>query len=255
MRLIAFSGPKGSGKDTAYDILKEAGIVSGKLSFAGPLKEICSDVTGLHANYFNDPLLKEKELKEPIVLTKKLLRTIIKSLPKWLPEISDDGIIRYNIDTISIAGLEGRAMKTPREMLQIIGTNLIRDRVYINWHVEAALGDYALSKKNKDGSFAITDARFLNELEAVLSKKGAITEAYYIERPESEEKLATATHQSELENIEIRNKLGESQVLKNDGNIDNFKNNILERIKSLKELKSTAKKEEKESKFRYGSRT
>ena len=61
MKIVSFTGPKGSGKDTSADILKEEKIASGSLSFAGPLKKICMEVFKLHHNYMNDPILKEKE--------------------------------------------------------------------------------------------------------------------------------------------------------------------------------------------------
>lgn len=145
MRLIGFIGPKGAGKDEAARILGEHSKIYGKLSFAGPLKKICQQLTGLHANFFNDPILKEKELKEPVVLTSRFLRSIKKELPLWVPEIQDNKRL-YNADTMSITGLENQVMKTPRQLLQIVGTEFIRDRAFVDWHVNAAFGEKAMSE-------------------------------------------------------------------------------------------------------------
>ena len=35
----------------------------------------------------------------------------------------------YNVNKATISGLEGMVLKTPREILQIIGTDFIRERV------------------------------------------------------------------------------------------------------------------------------
>lgn len=63
MKIIAFAGPKGSGKSfvaqMAEDILRNNGFRPVKLLFAEPLKDGCSLISGIPKKYFYDPNLKE----------------------------------------------------------------------------------------------------------------------------------------------------------------------------------------------------
>lgn len=67
MRIIAFSGPKSSGKDTAARTLLGLNLIEGRLlfqqmNFADPLKAACKNVFGLTDQEMNDPQMKEKVL-------------------------------------------------------------------------------------------------------------------------------------------------------------------------------------------------
>lgn len=65
-KIVAFTGYKGSGKDTAAVYLrarlKALGRSSGLLNFATPVKQICCMMYGLSRLECNDPILKEKVL-------------------------------------------------------------------------------------------------------------------------------------------------------------------------------------------------
>lgn len=223
MKIVGFVGPKGSGKDTAALILIEGKKAQGKLSFAGPLKEICGKVFGLSFNQLNDPELKEQPLYAPITLAPKHFREINRLLDVYLPPVTSDGRVLYRLGVASIVGLEGRVIATPRELLQIIGTNYIRDRVYKNWHLLAALGPTALKGKDQDGLYCVTDVRFVNEFEHLRDTFGNDFICYYVERPEAEERLAAATHPSETDVIKVKAQLPETQVLKNTGTLEDLK--------------------------------
>lgn len=246
MRIIGLIGPKGSGKDTSYELLKDAKRVDGKISFAGPLKEICGQVFGLHYNLLNDPVLKEKELKEPIKLTRKQIRQIIDLCEEYVPSVTQDGQILYRSNTVSTVGLDGREFKTPRELMQIIGTDLIRDRLHKGWHRAAAFSDKALSKLKKDGIYAVTDVRFLDEHEFLSAKFGQAYKAFYVSRPAADEVLAKATHPSELETQKIRVLLADS-VIDNSGTLDDLKDLLKELDLGTKGTEPPAKG----SRFRY----
>lgn len=251
MKVLGFVGPKGAGKDEAYKILRESGKVLQKMSFAAPLKEICKTVFGLTDYQVDDPVGKERELETPIVLTLKHLRSINKELTQWVEPIDPaTGIIRYNVNRISISGLEGVEFKTPRYLLQFIGTDYIRDRVWKDWHVTAALSDKALAKlPDPNAIYAVTDVRFENELNALKDKFGSAFACFYIERPEAEERLKEATHPSELVSIKLREQLGDEAVLKNDGDVDDFKK-VMKSITIPKDGYKVPKK----GRFVYGER-
>lgn len=252
MIIVGLAGPKGSGKDTAYEILKKKSRIYAKLSFAGPLKQISSDIFNLPMGYFEKRELKERQLKEPITLTKKLIKAVLQELPNWLPQTEGD-VLKYSISSVSIVGIEGRIVNTPRELLQIIGTDLIRDRVYSNWHIEATLGEYALSKLDDSKNYAVTDVRFLNELEAILNLPNG--EVYYIERPEAEDVLGNSKHASELESKKIKEKLDTRFIVKNDGSLADLEKLVSDTILTpgSAKAKKAAKKPAK-SKFKFVER-
>lgn len=250
MKVVGFIAPKGAGKDAACKILVDNNKVLRKLSFAAPFKKICQKVFGLTDYHTEDPAGKEREFKTPITLTKKHIREIIKDLPEWVDPIGPDGKIRYNINSVSVNGLEGRVFKSPRELLQIIGTDLIRDRVWKDWHVNAALSDKALALlPNPRAVYGVTDIRFENEFEALVNKFGPAFKPFYVERPEAEERLATATHESELVIPKLKAKISEDNILTNDGSLEEFEKVVLS-IQLPEESFSLAKK----SRFVYGER-
>ncbi len=250
MKVILFVGPKQSGKDTAADILKKKTSVKGKLSFAGPLKEICAAVTGLPIQYMHSPDLKEKQLKNPIKADRRFWRNIKKELTKHLPEVdSETGYVLYNIDRVSLTGLENRVFNTPRELLQQVGTDFIRDKVFKEWHLRAAFSDQTLAER-PDGVYCVTDTRFVNELEFLQDKFGDDFTVYYIERPETEKALKEATHESELEILKVKELIPKKNIIKNDGTLEDFEKKVLKLKPSNKKGKS--KKKKKTNRFVYG---
>lgn len=218
MKLLVFVGPKGSGKDASAKILKDAKSIQGNVSFAGPLKRICSEVFGLHLNMFNDPVLKEKPLATPITVTVKHLKKLRDQLPAFVSPYDR----HYNLNGIPVSLFENQVFKTPREVLQIIGTDLIRDHVLQDYHVLAAFGDHNMkvSGFSKTGLYAVTDCRFLSEY--LYLKANHDCQFFYVERPEAEARLANATHQSELESIKVRDLLlaEGGTLIKNDGTLE-----------------------------------
>lgn len=244
MRIVSFTGPKSSGKDTSADILKDEKIALGSLSFAGPLKKICMEVFKLHHNYMNDPLLKEKELAEPIILKPQHFRKINTAMTDHL----DQDEFYYNPHKASISGLEGMTIKTPRQLLQIIGTDYIRNRVHADWHLQAAFSKTTLAKMDQEGLYCVTDARFPNEYQFLAAKFGEDFKGFYVERPEAEEKLAVSQHASELQVLEVKKLIAAENILKNDGEIKDLKKLLL----ALKLGEGQVKKgKTNASKFKY----
>lgn len=261
MKIIGFVGPKGSGKDTAADLLDKAGRSKGKISFAGPLKEICAKIYNIPIQTLNDPVLKEKKFVDmknfgkPIILTSRSLKDIKKELQSRLKEYSpEDSIMKYNVDKVAINGIEGQSMESPRQLMQVVGTDFIRERVYGKWHMEAAFADENLAKLTKSGLYCVTDVRFPNELEFLQNKFGSSFECYYVERPEAEKILAAATHASETGVKLIREMLPTANIIKNDGSLDDLKKK-LEKLKDPVDSQvAGAATPGKKSKFVYGPR-
>lgn len=243
MKTIIVTAPKGGGKDAVYAILKEAKLVHGKHSFAGPLKKLCEEHFGIHYNLLNDPVLKEKEMKTPITLTNVSLQRLKHKLYTYLNPDKPGQF--YNVNKVPTQGLVGRIFKTPRELLQIIGTEFIRNRVHKNWHVMASLSEDYLKmlKVKKGGLYVNTDCRFENEYD-ILHDQGTVTEIY-VERPEAEERLAEATHSSELDIKLVKEKIiaNGGIIIKNDGTLEDLKEKVLGVVTPLvKELSNGSPK-------------
>ena len=181
--LIGISGKMGAGKNLVCTIIQ--GLTAAKKhnienpsfewikkyyinsiweqkAFAGKLKQTASLLTGIPVEKFENQEFKEKALG-----------------PEWDRIISSDGNIHLPDD---YPDLEYSKL-TPRLLLQIIGTDCIRDRVHPNAWVNALFADYKESPQNvlgKEGykledvypNWIITDMRFPNELEAIKSREG-----------------------------------------------------------------------------------
>ena len=247
MKIIALVAPKAGGKDTVASILQELKKSNTKISFAGPLKDICSKVFDIPLVMFNDPVFKEKPLKQPVKLTAKHLREIKNECVRRVDPQEGDKYL-YNPNKATIIGLEGRIINTPRELMQIIGTDFIRNRIYGEFHLRAAFDQIVLNKlKDRYGTnavYCVTDLRFLNEYEYLKNKFKDDFICYYVERPEAEENLAKATHVSELEVLKIKALLGNS-IIKNDGSLED----LTDKLKNL-DLPQP-KKVEKGSRLKY----
>jgi hypothetical protein len=223
MRVVSFTGPKGSGKDTSADILKEAGIASGSISFAVPLKKICGKVFKIHHNYFNDVLLKERPLETPITITTKHIRALnVEMMEHLSPEE-----FYYNPHRISVIGIEGVVISTPRQLLQFIGTEYIRNKVHADWHLQAAFSKSSLEKLDEDGLYCVTDARFPNEFEFLAARFGEDFKGFYVARPEAEALLEKSTHDSERKVLEVKALIPAENVIENDGTVEDLKKKLL----------------------------
>ncbi len=251
MRIVAFVGPKGCGKDTAANAFIKNGKARQKISFAGPLKEVCASVTKLEEKYFSNPQLKEKPLENPITADRRFWRKVKQELVKHLPEVNEEtGLVEYNIDRASITGLENRTFNTPRELLQQVGTDFIRNKVLEDWHVKAAFADQNLSKFQKGRIYCVTDARFYNEYSFLEDKFGDQLKVYYIDRPECEEELQDAKHPSEKEILKLKEVIPEENIVKNDGSEEEFIEKVLQL--DVPEASGSSSNKTKKTGFVYG---
>lgn len=243
MKLAVFAGPKQSGKDTSAKILKDSKRAVGNVPFAGPLKRICAEVFQIAPVMFNDPDFKERPFKEPVVVNIKHLRKLKELMLEYVDPYEPGKF--HNLNRIPASQFEGLTFKTPREILQIIGTELIRECVHQDWHCWAAF-----SEKNKkisgfsNSTHCVTDCRFPNEY-LYLKKHHDCTFAY-VERPEAEKVLAEATHDSERLLLQVKEMiLADGGVLiKNHSSVEDLK-----KIVETLELPAPTKAKGKKGKF------
>lgn len=224
MKIISFTGPKGSGKDTASALLVESGVSLGKISFAGPMKQMLSEIYSVPLSTFEDPELKEKPFEKPLPLDLSKLHEIGEGMLQMLPMDEFDYCYGFPIHAA-----EQTQLKSPRHMLQYVGTEVIRNNIHPDWHVAAAFRADVVDRL-PNGIFNVTDARFVNEYEWLAQKFGKNFKGFYVERPEAEYLLSKATHQSELAVSEVRKLMSPSQILKNDGSVNDLKQTLFSKL-------------------------
>jgi hypothetical protein len=162
MVVIAFCGEKGSGKSTASEqLVQQFGFTD--IALADPLKELISRVFRLSLEYFADPKLKDKDFGYDITVDYEhldKLRSIVEN--DWdytlTPEQREE-----------IEEYHGYTFKSPREMMQTIGTDILRDiidkDIFIRLLVQRII--------HMETPVVITDVRFKNEREK-LKKLGVV---------------------------------------------------------------------------------
>lgn len=190
--LIGISGKIGSGKNLVCTIIQ--GLTAAKKhkienpsfewikkyyinsiweqkAFAGKLKQTASLLTGIPVEKFEDQDFKNTELGEEWWYWKPIGNDYLPLIPYNEPT----GTNHYNL-----------IKPTPRLLLQIIGTECIRDKVHPNAWVNALFADYKYEIHRSEvptraagfidqhvyPNWIITDMRFPNELEAVKSRGG-----------------------------------------------------------------------------------
>lgn len=154
MRVIAFCGPKGCGKDTAASVLFKHNLSAHgvnpyfcKASFAAGVKNFCTEFFGWTITEMDDLSFKEtpREL--------------------WA----------------------GGPTIEPRRVMQDVA-NWLRDQYGPDVHVQRWLMQAGHSVYKHYGAHVITDLRFPNEL-AMLERLGKDALVVYIQRPEAETQL------------------------------------------------------------------
>ncbi len=141
--MFGFSGQKGSGKDTLANTCKI------KLSFAEPLKTMCSSVFG---DIFSD---SDKNKTMSIKMNDNQITKLITEINKYEKVLSEQEIIN---------NLSDKTFTSPREILQYIGTDIIRK--YVNDKFWINMMENKLNKLDSEvDSVGISDARFPIERE------------------------------------------------------------------------------------------
>lgn len=220
MKLIAYVSPKGGGKDSCASIAKENGIVAGKIPFAGPLKRMCSEAFSIPLSVFEDAVLKENE-DTVYVLTPTRLGCILDLMDAYIPMDTAE----YRILARHLVEFIGVGVQSPRQLLQYVGTEVIREW-RPDWHCAAAFSPHHLAQLDvvAGATYAVTDCRFMNEYEYLNSHHDV--SFHYVSRPEAEAVLATATHSSELGVLALKAIIG--SIIENNGTLGDLKKRVLE---------------------------
>lgn len=168
--IISFSARKQSGKSTCCEALERRGYKI--LNFADELKELCCKILG---GISLDELNIRKEIPCDIVLTAS----------DYIIISQETDITFENIVDI----FETKVLKSVRELLQVLGTDLIR-QFNPNWHINRIRNKIVPGQR-----YAISDTRFQNEKEFVESIGG---ETWFIIKPDNITNLSNHLSETEL---------------------------------------------------------
>lgn len=208
MRLIiGITGPKGSGKDTAANALIRQGFQ--RYGFADPLKLWVATAMRLPTYMFTDNDKKDAELPSG---HRKLDPFQLLSMFNQAREFYT---IPDHLYDEAVKKIVGKRFKTPREVLQFVGTDVFRACVSEDFWVHVAEKHW----RKMPGNIVVSDVRFLNEAFRVNSAGGHVIR---IDR----ELPATDQHESELQFDSIKADL----VIKNTGSIEELETKVLDAL-------------------------
>lgn len=189
-KIISFSGRLRSGKTELATICEKYGYE--KLYFALPLKQLCADILGVSIDGLN------KDKNEGTYIGLRIDDDICTILSE------ETEIPLENVKDICY----GKVLNNVREMLQFIGTDLIR-KYNSNWHVNK-MREIISPDKN----YVIDDVRFPNELDLIRELGG---DTWFIIRPKIDN---VSNHESE---IALSWKYFGNKVIINDASLELFK--------------------------------
>lgn len=177
MIVIGISGKARHGKDSIANVMvNKFGYT--RISVADSLKTLVSQAFEIPLGYFYDDNLKDKDFDKPVVLTSQN----IVMLENLVQEITDK-------NTDSLYDHIGKELKSPRVMLQYIGSDVCRkvdNNIWINSFKKA------LQSLPIDSAVVCADARYPEEREAIKEMGGWL---FWVSRPNFETEVAD--HESE----------------------------------------------------------
>lgn len=160
MKIIGLAGEKGVGKNLVASFFVQYERFT-EMAFADPLKDMLVKLSGYESKYFHDQKLKEVEFPKFVEIDHDFLDKLYNVIESYGFIISYEQ--REGIDHFA-----GTVIKTPRELMQILGTDILRR--YIRDDIFVVLLFSRL--KEISGNVVVTDVRLVNERDA-LRKAGA----------------------------------------------------------------------------------
>ena len=129
-----------------------------------------------------------------------------------------------------ISNWDGNEETKPRELLQKLGTDIIRHKIDYDFFVNRICEDILVYSYFFD-VITISDARFVNEIEIPKSKFDNVI-TIHVERTGYTGNLTSGELKHETE-VALDSFTDYDFILKNNGTIDDLKNNVLEIIKEV----------------------
>lgn len=156
--ILVLSAPKRSGKDEVAAILKKQ-FGYQRVAFADPLRVLCANTFQLPLDSFTDDTKKDLAFAEPVTMRIAEVERLAELVNA--DEIETQLLMQHGRDL---------TFNTPREIMQIVGTDLVRACVNESYFINIALDN--ISKA--EGNIAITDARTPGERAAIKALGGTL---------------------------------------------------------------------------------
>lgn len=185
--IIAISGKKQSGKDTTAKILQFLAYVDQLHAQAKAQGETIELPSYLEFLEFNDAVTQPIQVKK---FAGKLKNIVAELLSCNVSNLESEDFKNSKIEYLST---EDKCI-TPRYLLQYLGTDVLRNSINEDIHVNLLLNELKSSQNANILAFAITDLRFRNELEAI-KKHGGLT--IRLNRNEANKIVSNSQHESE----------------------------------------------------------
>ena len=209
INVIGLAGVSKAGKSTVFKFLKDKVPFAVEFKMAGHLKSVCQVVFGLTPEQLEDPILKEKELKELVYLDEENLTEVFTRFD-IAPDFEKH--IRLHISKV---------LRNPRQVLQYVGTEVLRT-VDNDVHCKATKRNISsVSPK----LVVITDLRFTNEFNFFSNDIETFNFlSTYVDRLEKEMLVTPTSHASEKAVLDIKNRCQTS--IDNNGTLKDLKESV-----------------------------
>ncbi|MDA3807819.1 MAG: hypothetical protein PF440_07885 [Thiomicrorhabdus sp.] len=231
--LLGLLGYAGSGKDTAYEIIRKHRPDYVRFAFADKLKEFCSVAFDLPINHFHD--VDKKNVPHQYSASTKMMSDFFDSCYKVMG-MSDEGemnvlyeemfgifLTEEDIPKYTIGDLTPyTTLKfdiTPRQMAQYIGTDLFRKH-----HKDTVWLDFINSSKNT----VVTDVRFENEAIEIKRRGGMLVRI----EPMLDNKIMAHESESYINTIDY-----DTMIVNNGTSMEEFEKDVLMVFDALMESK------------------
>jgi hypothetical protein len=156
--IISLVGKKGSGKTTVAQYFLDKGFEL--RSFAAPLKQLLSEVFELPMFLLTDAEAKERHALAIDVTEIEITKLLDLASSKFYPITEDQR-------ALALKNTPNYRLTTPRQLLQVVGTDIFRNGVGIDYWLNVLKRSIDPSK-----DYVIDDTRFANELATVKSLGG-----------------------------------------------------------------------------------
>jgi len=167
--VIGIGGDLESGKDTAADFIIKLRKNYKKLHFAENLKRMCM----VAFNLSEHDVYTEEGKKTPFAEPKEFTYEAAIEICHWAKNVNDFPDNGYFAKVITLANNNPNSIypmrevfRTPREILQYVGTEVCRECIFIDYHVDVVRKQ--MYRAFHDGyNVVIADMRFENERDFV----------------------------------------------------------------------------------------
>lgn len=203
-KIVAISGRKRSGKDTAGEVFINNGYV--KYSFAAPLKELCETV--FPEADVNNELTRDHIRQQPLIIEETHISNLIFHISNLYPSLT------FTQSELIRAFLRDKGtFVSGREILEFVGTTLCRDIISKNFWLD--IMEQRLTERTSN--VVITDCRFKNERNLVRKLGGT---NIYISRPEVERQELS------ISELDLGDEIEYDMVVFNDTDRDSYLNKV-----------------------------